>query len=796
MKIKRIKGTSLAQLSVVLLFSLVAMLFMMGFDGHIFLRDDNMTEFYPIIDKSYNQFLRTGQYPVYDFFQQKGMIIADEGYYGQTNVLLFVSWLLNRYVFHNFDFINIYAVLCVLLGNVFWYCLFKRLKISTSVICITIAMLSASSTFFSFAYWYYVFNIYISIPMLIYGIHIAMMSTSVFSYILAGLSLTFSLTLGNVQYSLYLYIAYTVIFVSYILLSKNYKKLYHFISNLGAAIFLSLPLLLILLKASERRALFTNHEFFVFPVDFLHQFLFSFVPNKYFSLNTTELFAGSPFANNYDFLFNGYFVFAGLLFFIDSLLGINKKQFGILKRWIMENSVLLSKIFIVTLISVTYLTKNLWISLLFAIGLYCIAYFLYQIKNRYISTEQKYDHFTIGIFSAIVFFSIFEMGKHFIIADILGLIPVINQFRYLCKISFIIIPLLAIIAAAILEKYKKRWTVCIALFFVLVGLKNNYEMTSNGKHRWYNGFHKESSEKFLDYKTLLQEFEKNNIDLKNYRLMPIYTTFDYAPFGDYFDSRLLSSNISTMIGNYSAGGYEMAAISNGYRSLNRIFSNEGFDYRRTAGISGHRFFSDCRNNKNYAYECAKQISINSIKYFLIDKNSPYLSDFENFIEESEDLKLERKIILSNDTVVFSITGVTSLFEKCDVINSDFLDSIRIHPLKNFKKENIVTSFTFSGKLKAYAVTGDTEEALDIRENEWGNAVIENFTGDNDVVFVYKNSKKSFALLFTFSISIIIFLIFCGHSLLFLLKINSSTILSGKSSVSSPLINRPVRKPNR
>ena len=75
--------------------SIVIMLIQICFRGNAFMADDNATQFYPVIDKVFEGFLKTGRLACYDFFQMKGMLIGDEGYYGQTNPLLFVSWFLS-----------------------------------------------------------------------------------------------------------------------------------------------------------------------------------------------------------------------------------------------------------------------------------------------------------------------------------------------------------------------------------------------------------------------------------------------------------------------------------------------------------------------------------------------------------------------------------------------------------------------------------------------------------------------------------------------------------------------------
>ena len=49
--------------------SIVLVLVMHGFQKNLFLVDDNYTQFAPIIQEAFTEFIHTGKMPVYDFYQ-------------------------------------------------------------------------------------------------------------------------------------------------------------------------------------------------------------------------------------------------------------------------------------------------------------------------------------------------------------------------------------------------------------------------------------------------------------------------------------------------------------------------------------------------------------------------------------------------------------------------------------------------------------------------------------------------------------------------------------------------------
>ena len=81
------KGLLLVLLASVLYVALLA-----GGNPEVFLIDDNRTQWYPVMERAFEDFWRTGRIYCYDFYQMKGMPVAEQGYYGVMNPLMLLSY--------------------------------------------------------------------------------------------------------------------------------------------------------------------------------------------------------------------------------------------------------------------------------------------------------------------------------------------------------------------------------------------------------------------------------------------------------------------------------------------------------------------------------------------------------------------------------------------------------------------------------------------------------------------------------------------------------------------------------
>lgn len=767
---KPFQGKTALQVLLVSVTTVLLMLVMTGFNSHHFLVDDNLNQFYPIIRKSFDQFCRTGHFPVYDFFQQRGMIIADEGYYGQTNFLLFVSYLLEKWI-HISDCMNIYAVLCTVIGNAGLFCLFRKLGISVFSSVSAIFMLTTSSCFFNYGYWYYIFNNYAVLPYLLLGLYLITKEEGrLIPYIFSGIVLAFSSTLGNLQYTLYHYMAFAVASVSYIIISGNHAKIKCLASNVCLAVFLTSPILLIALKASERRSEFADGEFFSLPVKPGLQLILSVIPYPWFRRFVSG-YAPNGQMSGFSFLYTGFLLpcsVSFLLYLFHAVFSASVKR-CILNACSKLRTMPAAYAFLSLLLYLLFLSLSGSVVLsLVSVFLLCLVLVAYQGIRAgdaaSLPSGNGCTGFLVSILICIVFFVLLEAGRGFVIADIISRVPVVRQFRYLFKISFVMPFFMALISAYMLDILKFRAKRVLSVFFILLGLCNNFSAHNN--HNFYNAFHRNSSRKIFSYGTLRKEMEAKGVNLNDYRILPFLSSTSTNIWGEYFDTKMLASNLPSLFGYYSLGGYEQAAISRGYAASERLLIDDNFHYRRQASVPCQQFFNSCRDSGRYAHDAAVQMQKGAVKYCLFASDSPFIGDFRDFIGNSGILSVIRTIPLSNDTVLFELGGdIAVLFDGCTLIGRDRLDRIEFDCRQTGP---VTSSFLYDPKLKAWSVRNGRKHEYQVSSNEYGNAVIDIdcIPEDRMVHLQYVGTKKSFVLRGGFILSalaLILIIAVCIHS---------------------------------
>ncbi len=230
-----------------------------------FLQDDNGLQWNPVIESAFHTFFTTGHLPQYDFYQLKGFDIVQVGYYGLSNPLMYISYLIG--VLFSANTLYIYAVISYVLGNliVYWFC--SKRGYDTVVSLIIMFLYSTSSVFFFYSYWYYAFENYWLIPLLFFLFLDNDLTDRKREYFQYGILLAVSVYLGNIQYTMYHWIicaiVMLVIFIAYD--NRYWTKI---ISNYATAFLFSAPALLGLAKASARSELYSgkNEAFFWDPL--------------------------------------------------------------------------------------------------------------------------------------------------------------------------------------------------------------------------------------------------------------------------------------------------------------------------------------------------------------------------------------------------------------------------------------------------------------------------------------------------------------------------------------------------
>lgn len=235
--------------------------------------DDNRTQWYPVMERAYEDLWTTGRIYCYDFYQMKGMPIAQQGYYGVMNPFMLLSYALSRLCAGFLPAITVYIGLMVMLGNLFFYLLCRRFGCGERLAFLMTAAYSTLGCFWAFFYWYYVFNNYFLIPLLLYAF--LRWKKGIAAYCAFGIILAMDLYMGNVQYTCYHYILFGILCMTMVVLQKR-RYVGILCANAAVGVGLSLPMLGLLLQASGA---FQKHEyFFKYPVFYFSLLIHSAVP--------------------------------------------------------------------------------------------------------------------------------------------------------------------------------------------------------------------------------------------------------------------------------------------------------------------------------------------------------------------------------------------------------------------------------------------------------------------------------------------------------------------------------------
>lgn len=218
-----------------------------GFSWDVFLVDDNVCQWYPITEKAYEQLFRTGTMPSYNFFLLNGFPIANMGYYSLYNPFMLVAYLLERVL--PFNMFAIYICILSGLGNVVLYLFCRMRKKDIRFALLVVLACSSAACFVAFHNWYYAFNNYFIIPLLVYSIFYDTNKKTL--YVSSGIILALDALLGNIQFVCFHYIVFIFFMLGMWLIDKERNFLCRFTTNISVALILSLPIIILGLNASS-----------------------------------------------------------------------------------------------------------------------------------------------------------------------------------------------------------------------------------------------------------------------------------------------------------------------------------------------------------------------------------------------------------------------------------------------------------------------------------------------------------------------------------------------------------------
>ena len=562
--------------------SILLFLIWTGFDPEAFLIDDNRNQWFPVLERAYTDFFNRGYIPVYDFFQFKGLNIAAPGYYSVMNPFMLVAFIISHYLFKCVSTITIYIALVFGLGNVvfFWFC--KEIGNTYCQAAFLTMCYSTMSSFFSFGYWYYAINNALMIPLLLY-VFIKSKDRKI-GFVGCGIILALDILMGNVQYTVYHYMIYGIICLCYII-SDFRRNLAKFIINCLFALTFSAPFLFLMLKASSG---FVKDSFHVNKIPIIDQIIGSVFPAGIIGSLVTipPVFPDALRRVDYTWLYNGAFSVFGLsLVFI--IFRNAWRRRGVLNSPKYQQTIELKDIKPV----LRKMTSDI----------------LMRIKMK-----DDLHIFLIGIIVTLLFFISFLNDS--LVAQILGALPVIKNFRFLFKCLFIIQPLMGVLTAIVLPligRKDRKWVLSLMGVFLVIGLINNF-MVIKTVHQFVRGGEVLSISEEVEYGDTVIEACIPDSDM--YRSMTVIQKHTYDP-GAYRYYNGFWRNFATTEELYSIYGYDPAAPISNIRSCNMLISENGW----LATLYGAAVVDEFVLERD-SEALRQQIRSNAIRYIFVEED--------------------------------------------------------------------------------------------------------------------------------------------------------------------------------
>ena len=556
-----------------------------GGNGEAFLVDDNRLQWYPVLEKAYEKFFKTGEIYCYDFYQMKGMFIASQGYYGVMNPIILIAYAFAHFVFQGFSTITIYVYIMVALGNVFFYLACKEIGCKKEQAFLFVLTYSSCSCFLAYSYWYYVFNNYFIIPLLIYAF--LKLREGKVKNIGFGIILAFDMFLGNVQYTCYHYILFCITCVVISIFGcREYIKIMLF--NVLTGITLSVSMFLLTLSASGGFS--DGSQFLYMPLLSVEMIFHSIIPHGLLRSFNKDIDILNVHVMGRD---DNLLLYTGIItpVLLVTVVWVGIKFYNRAK----ENS---SQQKTIEIKEAFKIIENIF-------------------KEIYIKTKKSDDKFVLVLALAItiLFFISFSGGGW--VAIILNQLPVINKFRYLFKTFFVIVPIASFVASYIMtykkEKYKKFVMIgCVC--FTLIGCVNNFYVLKYATELFdmrITGTYEEEADYAKDL------IETSHMNVKNYRTAVFFRSGSINP--ELFECQSnLSRNFPTYLESFSLAGYEIATPVERMEQFGAIYNMEKDAPMYANGGSMKEFYMSLLKCPG---RVEQQLIENGVKYILLDRSS-------------------------------------------------------------------------------------------------------------------------------------------------------------------------------
>lgn len=662
--------------------------------------DDNQRQWSPIINAALNQFFHGKGMPFYDFYNYNGFEIFDEGYYGLYNPVMWIAFLVGKLLC--IEAIPMYIYLCIIFGNISVYRITKEFQLSTIATFFVVFAYTFSPTLFNMR-WYYCWNNYFLMPLLIYSFLLWNKNSFFKNVLLISFTLALSIMSGNAQYTIMHFMCFGILsFLIICFVDKSFFKLA--LTSILLASLVCFPIIVSLFNATTRGRSWSE-TIFTQPIHPLRYLLFLIFPNfkclksfffNFFLPNTNADIYVEEYIIKY--LFLGFFVIFVILF-----LAFYKKQNNNEKN--------------------AYKTK---------LAFYCLICFL--------------------------FWLIYIGGENFVIVSVLSHIPILKEMKNAYKpinIMTAVLLLPACIGFFIAEKYLSDssnrnnkifakpflYFLCLLLIFVQV-----YECACAIKDPL-------TPPHYVYFK------EIKGIDTNNYRFLFIsqdgeHFAVDTIPYANM--------NVSEKI--QTVGGYDTC---HGFLSdsMLAIYCDNDFGtLTHSNAIQEQKLLSFFDANSQNIQKFINGLSVNSVKY-LMSRNTN-LKDFAVRLSNS-DFSMEQVYCnQDNGVLIYEINGIPTIARSETGLSFNIenleMDEIKIKMVDtNCKK--IILNERFNKNLKAYYVLPDDKKENLVLSEANGSIEISlsnnNVINDGYVIVKYENKIYSLGVVITAVFAIIIIMFF-------------------------------------
>ncbi len=749
MTFKLTKTKKASALIAVFLLSVITMLLYGQLNPEAFLNDDNRTQWFPIIERAYEDFFSTGKMPYYNFFQLKGMNISDPGYYAIINPVMMISYILSNFTPLPFSTMTLHIAIMFGLGNLFFFLLCRVLGLGNKEAVLFTAAYSVSSSCLSYSYWYYVFNNYMFLPLLVLVFYMGRKRRV--EYVACGLVLALEILFGNVQYVCYHYMVYGLICLAFFFFDKKrYIKV--LLSNVLVAVTLSLPCLLQMMRSSEG---FDNDEFSRMSVIVHELIISSLIPSGILSFFGINLPVSKATMGRHDFtwLYNGAI---SVVLIVMAVAGV---------RWFLRNR---NKI-----INKDDNSQNSFKEQ--------FSVFKCRLKSFYESKLKRENNshiLVLGLAMAALFFVSF-VGDG-IVAHILKCIPVINQFRYLFKCIFVIQPLFAMLAVALwsyLPKNYKSVAKKLCVVFVCIGVLNCAATAEVARCM----FAVDDSNTLSEEKKEGEEIAViSGADFGSYRYLTLFQDGGLVVDSYQYQNGFIR-NFPTTMGIYSLGAYEIAANEEHFEQFAKLYSDEkSYVLMVNCGLQSELLGNFDEN----AESIEQQLTSNAVKYVFVqtDKTDESFAIYENGYVPVPEEKLINKykpdVGYTEDIVSafemlenISVAEVKHINEYYDLIVLDGVNGLctdgnNVIPVNSERMDEVsfvpngadkyTLSFAFEEGL--YAIHRDkngNETELEVSQADDGNAIINgNGINGGTICFSFKDMLAEISIVLEYVIVIL------------------------------------------